>query len=373
MSELDSSSKSTPFRPKARLLRTIGDELVSSDTVAITELVKNSYDADASCVLIRFTEPLERGKGEIEIIDDGHGMSLEAIQNSWMEPANSIKRKNSRSPRLSRRVLGNKGVGRFAASRLANYLEIVSRAKDSSSEVTALFDWSQFDDENKYLDEIEVRWNKTAPKKIKPDTFLDNFNSLAKNIHFRGKHGTILKAMELRSSWQRGHLTDLRSSLSRLVSPFEESITSEFSIYLQLPSNLSDLAGKVEPPDSLGEPHYRISGIVNEDGTCELISEQRIMEKKHQKEIKKPLVGNDQLLQCGPFKVDFRVWDLDDLDKLAKRRSTTIRDIKRDLKSAAGVNIYRDGFRVLPYGEPKNDWLRLDMRRVQNPITPVIK
>lgn len=368
MSGLRTSQKSTPFRPRARLLRTIGDELVSSEIVAITELVKNSYDADASFVLIRFKEPLAIGSGEIQIIDDGHGMSLDTIQNSWMEPATLSKKQNSRSPRLLRRVLGNKGVGRFAASRLANYLEIVTRAKDSFSEVTALFDWRQFDDETKYLDEIEVLWDETDPDEIKPDSFLNDLDFLdSEHIEFEETHGTILRASELRNSWNRSRLTALRSSLSRLVSPFDVSVSSGFNIYLQLPSDFEDLSGKVDPPDSLGSPHYRISGKVHEDGTCKLTLEHTVKgEKKHQS-IEKAFVEDREPIECGSFGVDLRVWDLDDLDGLATKRNVTIRDIKTDLRSASGVNIYRDGFRVLPYGEPKNDWLRLDMRRVQNP------
>ena len=72
------------LRPRARLVRALGDELISSETVAVTELVKNSYDADATDVLVRFTEPLERGRGCIELIDNGHGMSPETLSRlSW--------------------------------------------------------------------------------------------------------------------------------------------------------------------------------------------------------------------------------------------------------------------------------------------------
>ena len=73
--------------------------------------------------------------------------------------------------------------------------------------------------------------------------------------------------------------------------------------------------------------------------------------------------------QCGPFSIELRVWDRDrdSLSGLAHERGATLADVRRDLDAAAGINIYRDGFRVLPYGEPRNDWLRLDLRRVQNP------
>jgi HSP90 family molecular chaperone len=142
------------LRPRARILRTFGNELTSSETVAVIELVKNAYDADATRVLIRFQGPLEIGQGRIEVMDNGHGMSLETIQSTWMEPATLFRKRQQRSEQYSRRVLGEKGIGRFAASRLANTLEVVTRRAGEEREIRALFDWSQFDDESRYLDEV---------------------------------------------------------------------------------------------------------------------------------------------------------------------------------------------------------------------------
>jgi DNA mismatch repair ATPase MutL len=74
------------------MLRRIGDELISSETVAVIELVKNAYDADATRVLVRFQGPLEIGQGRIEVMDNGHGVSLETIQTPWMEPATLFRK-----------------------------------------------------------------------------------------------------------------------------------------------------------------------------------------------------------------------------------------------------------------------------------------
>ena len=108
------------FRPRARIMRTLGQELISSETVAIIELVKNAYDADATKVLIRFVDSLEKGQGAIEIIDNGHGMSMETVKFAWMEPATNSKRTRRKSETLHRNLLGEKGIGRFACSRLAS-------------------------------------------------------------------------------------------------------------------------------------------------------------------------------------------------------------------------------------------------------------
>ena len=78
------------LRPRARIMRTLGEELISSEIVAIIELVKNSYDADASQVLIRFIGVIEQGEGTLEVADDGHGMDMETIRRAWMEPATDV-------------------------------------------------------------------------------------------------------------------------------------------------------------------------------------------------------------------------------------------------------------------------------------------
>ena len=157
------------LRPRAHILRRIGDELISRETVAVIELVKNAYDADATRVLVRFQGPLEIGQGRIEVIDNGHGMSLETIQTTWMEPATLFRKRQQRSEQYGRRVLGEKGIGRFAASRLANTLEVVTRRAGEGREIRVLFDWSQFDDEQKYLDQVAVLWEEAEPAEICPD------------------------------------------------------------------------------------------------------------------------------------------------------------------------------------------------------------
>src|SRR3546814_817309 len=72
------------FRPRARIIRTIGDQLISGPEAAVIELVKNSYDADASYVVIKFQPPLVEGDGRIVVKDDGHGMTVDDIQEKWM-------------------------------------------------------------------------------------------------------------------------------------------------------------------------------------------------------------------------------------------------------------------------------------------------
>ena len=126
------------------------------------------------------------------------------------------------------------------------------------------------------------------------------------------------------------------------------------------------LSGIIGPPEALKSPHYTITGHVDETGHYTLTL--RLPGQDHQEYVTGQFSLPDRHTpQCGPFSIELRVWDRDALGGLAHERGATIADVRRDLDAAAGINIYRDGFRVLPYGEPRNDWLRLDLRRVQNP------
>src|SRR5690606_31487692 len=150
------------LRPRARLMSTLGEELISNERVALTELVKNAYDADASLVVIRFNGPLEEGAGSIEAWDDGHGMSPENVRSTWLEIATPHRHRAPRSEGLGRRVLGAKGIGRLSAARLAHTLMLTSRRRHEP-EVTVRVDWGDFSDDDAYLDQVPVDYSTGDP------------------------------------------------------------------------------------------------------------------------------------------------------------------------------------------------------------------
>lgn len=385
------------LRPRARLLRTLGEELISNEVVAVIELVKNSYDADATHVLIRFSGPLEPENGSIEVIDNGTGMELETVRTIWMEPATPSKRGMvRRSTTFKRRLLGEKGIGRFASSRLADELEVISRAKGNAQEVYGIFDWRQFDDEAKYLDEILILWEERDPIEIKPGGAIDQLWDEADVIpppRLRNT-GTVLRMTGLKQKWEAHHFEDLRRSLARLVSPKlskkkQDDKDPGFEVALALPPEFAQYSSKVEPPPILKHPHYVVNGSMAADGSFEMryriLAEgidktvkgqlMRIKDAKGRfelRDVKATDAGDDKptetrAIESGPIEIELRVWDRDELGNVVQKTHSTIKDIRRDLDAVAGINIYRDGFRVLPYGEPQDDWLRLDLRRVQNP------
>ncbi|MBN1127534.1 MAG: ATP-binding protein [Chitinispirillaceae bacterium] len=395
---LKSETPGKPLRPRARLIRTLGEELISGEDVAILELVKNAYDADATHVLIRFTGPFEQGKGSIDVIDNGHGMTLDTLQNVWMEPATPSKRgKLRRTDKFKRRFLGEKGIGRFASSRLAYDLEVITRKENAAKEVYGIFDWRQFEDEEKYLDEILILWEERTPVEVKPGGTIDLLwkNEGEMPVASERQKGTILRMTGFKQRWEGQHFEDLRRKLARLVSPKRTQKKGNdkdpgFEVELKLPSEFSRYSSKIEPPPILKHPHYVIKGEVDTDGSFNLsykvLAEGidkpfkghffRVMDAKgrfdlRHYEAKDSKKGDEPTVKrpvvCGPLEMELRIWDRDELGNVVQKTHSTIQDVRRDLDSVAGINIYRDGFRVLPYGEPQDDWLRLDLRRVQKP------
>jgi hypothetical protein len=381
------------LRPRARLLRTLGEELISNEVVAVIELVKNAYDADATRVLIRFKGPLEPEQGCVEVIDNGCGMELQTVRTVWMEPATPSKRgKVRRTDKLNRRYLGEKGIGRFASSRLASELEVITRTDGAAKELFAVFDWRQFDDEKKYLDEILILWEQRTPVEIQLGGTIELLWKSDRKTQPAHKleHGTILRMCGLKQKWEAKQFEDLRRGLARLVSPEASKDEEDFEVELDLPQEFTEFSSKVEPPAILKYPHYFVRGSIKADGAFELnyriLAEGvedifkgqflRVKDVRGQFELRnikdtgdsgKEPPAETRPIESGPLNLELRIWDRDELGNVMQKTHSTIQDIRRDLDAVVGINIYRDNFRVLPYGEPKDDWLRLDIRRVQNP------
>jgi signal transduction histidine kinase len=357
------------LRPRARLIHTIGSELISSSSVALVELVKNAYDADASKVLIRVIADADRGAHSLEVLDDGTGMTSDTLLETWLDIATPNRRRATRSRIYGRRVLGEKGIGRFAAGRLGDGMTITSRATGSATEVTLLLDWSAFRDEDRYLDEIDILWEEAPASSISADP------SSRSGLLWRlageegAGQGTLIRLEELADSWTRKEVEDFKRDLSRLVAP-QAGLRkgSGFSIYLLPPEDMDDLGGLVTPPELLYKPHYRLSGTVSAEGVPDLTIELGTDDPTHLRAFTRPLEAtrDGTKLACGPLKIELRVWDRDRLDELTTQ-DLNKKAVQQLLDQAAGVSVYRDGFRLLPYGEVGDDWLGLDRRRVQNP------
>lgn len=384
------------FRPRARIIRTIGDRLVSGPEAAVIELVKNSYDADASFVRIKFLPPFEHDSGAVLFEDDGHGMTLADIESKWMEPATSDKRDRKKTAR-GRRLLGSKGIGRFAASRLGRYLQLISTAyqpisstdESLSGEVgeksltttrIPKLDWHAFE-ETKYLDDVSFAVESLAPME---------------------KTGTSLLISSLRDDWTEQRILKLHEELRKLVSPIATDHTNQFKIFLDLSECNSENCGfdgssilasnststgtaltpqsdvyEVKPFPLLDASDYYVDGVFDEDGHFDgVMTIQRGGLEPETISLDVPLRAENGEESCGVVLVRLHVFDregsaIKGTAAKAGFGAIGIREARKLLDNIAGVAIYREGFRIRPYGDGENDWLTLDAKRVQNPTMKI--
>lgn len=357
------------FRPRARLIKTIGEELISNDNVAITELVKNSYDAGSPIVDITFTgnvkekeitkrvgrkeiterqHYIEKENASIVIYDQGKGMDFGTILHAWMEPATNYKKKEE-NKNTNRKFSGEKGIGRFASAKLSSKLELITK-QENDNEIVVWFDWNDFSNEETYLDNVKVNWV------IRPATEIK-------------EHGTILKLTNLSDDWDEDKIGELRVALSRLLNPIVPN--EDFLISINLPNLIGkSLSGIIERPETLNRPNYFIKGSVSKEGApLSVIFYSKKVGREEILDLPEKLFTSIKPYSAGPFSFEFKVWDRDseNLSSIATETNSIIKNVKRDLDDLCGISIYRDDIRVLPYGNQNNDWVRLDLRRVNNP------
>ncbi len=335
------------LRPRARIIQAIGENLISNDIIALTELIKNAYDADAKRVIIEFREPLEIDQGGISVLDDGTGMTLDVLRKSWMEPA-TISKRLAKTSLGGRRVTGEKGLGRFSAARLANIMVIDSTTTDPSKRVHAEFNWGEFRKEEPYLDQVNCKWKEMS---VDPKT----------------PAGTLIRLDGLRSEWKKLTFKRLRRELGRLTARSTIRSLQNFSIILDLPEVYAEYSGEIEPSKIVEHPHYSATGKVSESG--HITASLQVGADTHKLDERISLDEDGHSPTCGAFEFEFRIWDRDpeSLRVLSDSLKLTTRRIREDLNDICGISIYRDFFRVMPYGDRADDWLRLDYRRVQQP------
>ena len=209
-----------PFRPRARVLQLLGDELIGNARLAVFELVKNAYDADANEVVVRLD--LDSPEASITVSDDGEGMTLDVLRSVWLVPGDDHRQKqrqsDRRTPRHRRLPLGEKGLGRFAVHKLGERITLVTRAH-GADECVVDIDWNELIAQP-YLDEAPVAIRVRAP-----ETFTGE------------KTGTQIEIGLLRSGWPRGEVRRLHGQITSICSPFEEP--SGFRAVLQVPGRES--------------------------------------------------------------------------------------------------------------------------------------
>jgi len=235
-----SEPHSYQIKPYARLLTMLGDQLISNERVALVELVKNSYDADASWVKISFNgfKKITLGDGKFEIKktnsssitieDDGCGMTFATIKNHWLNPATPEKKNRKRDAAITKKgrfLQGEKGIGRFAILKLGKKITITTRPEEpkESSESIIKYDFSDFDEDfskgdgkNLMLDEIRVQVAEQTPVH-----FVERYIPWGTSSRDARPHGTLIEISDLKGEWNQQQIKDIAYDLSCLQSIFD--------------------------------------------------------------------------------------------------------------------------------------------------------
>lgn len=345
------------FRPKARLLRLLGDQLIGAPVMAVFELVKNSYDADASTCNVTVVEPQDPERASISVVDDGAGMTLDDINDSYLQLATEHRRRQKESgqpftPRYGRMPMGEKGIGRLAALRLGDRITVVTTAAAGET-YRIVMDWESGIDEDAYLDEVRIPVERLAPS---------------------DHRGTTVVIESLRNRWTRESVAELQRNLGLMYMPSQQA--AAFQVGLDVRSEEREVrmwpwdSGWVDAERLLKRARLgSIHGTVHANGpgsnrmdyfyTCT----DPAAKDCYRTGYLVPLDGAPSLSEQGLNRFDFSVAAYDteapDLDEREREFLT------RYLEQWEGMRIYRDGMRV---HHDRHKWY--DAQSVSGPVAP---
>ena len=348
------------FTVDTHLFRELGELLVGRDSTALVELIKNAYDADARTVTVDGQRLGDPQQAKITITDDGVGMTEEQFRVGFLRVASRLKEHGSRqSPLYRRRFTGAKGIGRLAAHKLARVIHVhsVPSAETNGKQhqaVDATIDWDIVES----FDTLE----QVDPSAIKLKS---------EDVSARAKSETIIELKRLRRRWTAAERTNFFSEVQTFSPP---------KILVEAPTSVVDgpllfespkvydttakdpgfdvkLTGELDAGDEYWETALRAAYWVIEidaSGKRGKIKFQINPTKKGKAEFSDAKTVTYTMehpsLDTGPF---FQA-------RILVREGAAAKKERAFLGRSTGIRVYMEGFRVLPYGEPKDDWLSIN-------------
>lgn len=334
------ASDTIQFTVEAALLRELGERLVGAPHIALAELIKNAYDADATKVVVRLA-----GDG-IEVVDNGHGMDFNEFKSFWMRVGTTHKQQQRVSRGLKRPMTGSKGVGRLAAQFLAKQIRIHTVSdKDVGSELQVMVNW---EDAIRAGDLVKATAKYRSVKAITkyPDGEL---------------HGTAIFLTGLRQKWTSKEIVDLARDTWMLQPPFrtnpdlKSDLQRTFKIVLESVDKQTVDAFNTQMTVAETNWYARIAGHLlpasknTSDRTAELVLQFRDQDE--------PIHQQYVIQNCHLSQVEFEVRVYYLIGK--QRAGISVGDAKDYFAEFGGVHVYDAGFH-LPYYGPKTDWLRIE-------------
>ena len=365
-----------PFSIDALVTVQLGRESISSSLTAITELVKNAYDADAESVRLKLIEiPIDKKDKEdkedkeekekkekqfvLVIEDDGNGMSVDQIKENWLRIGTGNKRKRTTSDKKERILTGAKGLGRLGIDRLCNKLIFQTKIETEDKAHELEVNWEKFSaDDGQSVSDIK---NSIF---LRPSVFTDKFGKFPA---FDKNKGTRLCLYGLKDNWDKEFIGLLRKELSLLVSPF--SGVNDFRVEVITGDDVLD--GVVNSSELLDAAEGYLEATIDSDSNVTLEINSRIFGKTSNDDPiawKEWIKKRGKVASCGPLTLKMYYIPKRSEQEL-KEFNFKSKDIRHFVKNNNGIRIYRDKFRVKPYGEPGGlgDFLNLAYRRSVSP------
>lgn len=348
-------TESVRFSVDASHISRLGHELVSKQETAVAELIKNAYDADAEYVKAVFKQTSKAG-GELKITDNGLGMSRDELINGFMRISTRSKSENPRSPKYTRQRAGRKGIGRFSAQRLGMRLQLTTRRLEDPYGICIDIDWNKFEEVG---DLILVSNNITTDS--------------------AAEIGTTLRISKLKDPWSSAQIQRAYRFISDLLQPTPLQFALKkgegdpgFTVEFFEEIDGQEILIASERQNILDNAHALISGYVDDDGVPYF----SIHSKRYKIED-----GPEKLISDARVKTVFEaeIKDYSHLAGVSFQAFYFIEDdlppgsrniVRNVLRKNSGVRIYRNGFRVLPYGEPQDDWLGLQRSSALRQLLP---
>lgn len=355
------------FKVSVGLQRILGRDLITSEFVAVFELVKNAYDAGAKRVDLYFSASM------IVVADNGKGMSLADLRNKWLVVAYSAKRDGTEDPAEnseattnsrevqanSRRYAGNKGVGRFSCDRLGQKLTLQTKVEEDSTVHEIFIDWEDFERDPHQLFQ-SVTFNRIERS---------NFSSFAGIA--RPMQGTVLEIGGLRDVWDRERIIKLRRALTKLINPFGG--LSNFEVFVHAPEfTSSDVRALAKAHDAnkhdvvangliqnfifetLSEKTTRIEFEIDKSGKFldSRLVDRGVLVYELREDNRYPLLTNSRLRVSIFF-----------LNRAAK--TTFIARMGMSSAAFGSIFLFLNGFRVFPIGDETDDYFEINRRKQQ--------
>jgi len=327
------------FTVDSRLIRELGERLVGKPYVALAELIKNSYDADANLVNVDFTGDC------IVVSDDGVGMTLAEFRDRWMRIGSPHKEAERESPTLHRPLTGSKGVGRLATQLLAEQLEVTTYAGDRAH--SAL--------------QVEVDWSEAASAGELTHA-MARYNEVEPTMSFAGgaASGTSVTLVGLRHEWSPRDFEQLAREVWSLQPPFRSTLASDPSSRFQINLRSSDTSitaafeGQLTRALELWDA--RLIGAITDPGDESNDYEATVsLTLEHRDGSQESTSYTIERCLIGELDFELRIFKLEGKQAYGIK----VGEAREYFREYGGAHIYDAGFRI-PLGGPESDWLRLE-------------